>query len=118
MRAWLRYAAATGVVVVVGAVLLGLVLGGRSATAIGVGAGLAWLVQLVAFGLLLRGRRPGGSFVVGWGLGMGLRGLALAGLAWWVVRSGTLPAEPALLGLVGFVFVLVLMEPVFMRVTE
>jgi hypothetical protein len=81
-------------------------------------AGVAYGVQLAAFAVLVRGRRRGTGFLVGWAGGMAMRGAALAGMAIWVTVSDTHHAESALLGLIGFVMVLVLIEPLFLRLAD
>lgn len=115
MRAWVAYA-------VVGAAVLGLLATGVSlllepeaTPAVWLAAAVAYAVQLLAFGALVAGRDSGTSFMVGWGGGMALRFAAVAAMAFWVTQRGTVPAAPALVGLVGFVFILVLLEPVFLR---
>lgn len=75
---------------------------------------LAWATQLVAFGLLVAvlGRK---RFMLGWGAGILFRFLVLGGgLAWVAVAE---PDRPALrlLSLAGILFLLVLLEPVFLR---
>ena len=47
--------------------------------------------------------------------GLALRFGAVGGVAWWLSRSAALPREAALLSLVGFAFLLLLLEPLFLR---
>lgn len=115
MPVWVVYAAGS-------AVLLALLAGGvrlAFATADGgavwLAAGVAWGVQLIAFALLAVARRREAGFMVGWGLGMLLRFAALAGMAVLVTVSEAYDPASALLGLVGFMMVLVLIEPLFLR---
>jgi len=85
--------------------------------AIFAGLAVAWLVQAVAFGILLvTVRRRPKLVVAGWTAGSILR-LAAVGLAAWLTLSGVLalPAEPTLLALVTALFVLLLLEPVVFR---
>lgn len=76
-------------------------------------AGLAVAVQLVAFtiAMLLRKR----NMLLGWGLGSGLRLLVLVVYALVVANVWRVPLAPALLSLVGFLFVTTVVEPVFLK---
>ena len=98
--------------------------GGAAAAAVGVDAARAvgwwrrWRgrVQLVAFGVLRAVRRNTNLFLAAWTGGTVVR-LGLVGVVgFWLWRSRAVPAAPALLGLVGFLFGLLLLEPVFFRV--
>lgn len=105
-----------------GVVVLGLVvsllwpwLDGRGRTGLLVAAGVAWLVQVPAFGLLVRYRGKTRGFLAAW-VGGTLSRMVLVGLAAWAVME--LPAlapAPTLLGLAGFFFGLLLLEPFFFR---
>ena len=70
---------------------------------------------MVAFAGLLWVRNKTELLLAGWVIGMALRFGALGGVAWWLSRSAALPRAAALLSLVGFVFLLLLLEPVFLR---
>lgn len=78
-----------------------------------VSAGLAFVVQLVAFGVarLLQGR----NLLLGWGIGSVLRLIALVLYAVVVARLWRAPIGPALLSFVAFLFVTTVVEPVFLR---
>jgi hypothetical protein len=115
MKALLAYAGVTLVVVVVAAGVLGAVLGGESARAVWLSAVVAYAVQVVAFGILLVTRDRQGLFLVGMVGGMGLRLAVLLGVGLWVTRTGAYPAAALLLSLAGFLFLLLLLEPAFMR---
>jgi hypothetical protein len=81
------------------------------------GLAAAWLVQALAFAILVlfTRRRPGGV-VAGWTLGTFLRLAALTVLAWLTLaRILALPAEPTLIALTIALFALLLLEPVFFR---
>lgn len=78
-------------------------------------AAIAYVVQLLAFLILVKFHGTGSAFMVSWAGGMVLRVLAVVALAVWVMRQPLLSAETALLSLVGFIFLLVLLEPVFLR---
>ena len=115
MKAWSAYAAAG---LAATAVVAGLVLWLGNAEmdrAVLIAAGIAYGLQLVAFALLLLMRDSAQLFLAGWLGGMVLRFGALAACVFWASRTGTIAREPLLLSLVGFVFLLLLLEPVFLR---
>jgi hypothetical protein len=118
MTAWLRYAAVTALILVLLAWGVVLLLSGADPRAVWVAAAAAWLVQLAAFGVLLAGRGREIGFVVGWGGGMAMRFVALAGMAIWVSVSEAHQPESALLSLIGFMMVLTLIEPLFLRMAD
>lgn len=76
-------------------------------------AGLAWSVQVVAFGVLVHFRDRTNRFFAAWAGGTAVRMVLVLLVAWAVVRYPTLPPAPTLLGLAGFFFLLLLLEPVF-----
>ena len=80
-----------------------------------VSAVVAFMLQLAAFGLLVAVRGRGPLFTVGWAGGMMLRFMGLAAMALWLTRSGAPALEAALVSLVGVMFVLVLLEAIFLR---
>lgn len=116
--AWLSYAAASLALLVGSASALGWLMEPDGQRAVWLAAGVAYPVQLLAFGLLVVARRKGRDFMVAWATGMLLRFAVIAGLAFWVTRGESVPAAAALVSLVGFVFVLVLLEPLFLRLTD
>jgi hypothetical protein len=109
------YAAAGLAVVVVACVAAMLLLDADAARAVWFAGGVAWVVQLAAFAGLLLVRQRNELFLMGWLLGLALRFIAVGLVAFWLSRDPVLPLRPALLSLVGFVFVLLLLEPVFLR---
>jgi hypothetical protein len=115
VRAWLGYAGAGLVVVLGGAGLAMLFVSGSAAGAVWFSAGLAWVLQLIAFAVLVAVRERSELFLVGWLGGLVLRFGVVGLVAFWLSRSAVLPLAPALIGLVAFVFVLLLMEPLFLR---
>lgn len=115
LRAWSAYAAASVVLTVVVSVVVTLVADDRTAKAVWLSAGLALVLQATAFALLLRFRDHAALFMAGWLGGMVLRFGTLALFMFWATRFTTLPRGPLLLSLVGFVFMLLLLEPVFLR---
>ena len=114
-NAWLIYAAAGLVAEVAVALIVASILGGRDGQAVWVAAGLAYAVQLGAFALLLFMRDQPNLFLSAWLGGMVLRFGVLAVCAWWLSRSDVLPRSTLLLSYVGFAFLLLLLEPVFVR---
>ena len=71
-----------------------------------------------AFAALLRYRDRREAFLAVWAGGILARlAVVLAG-AYWVMKSPALQPAPALLSLAGFLFVLLLMEPVFFIVRQ
>jgi len=113
LKAYFGYAVTGAGVVALLAGLLGWALGPHAVRSVWWGAGLAYAVQLVAFAALLRFRRGGNAFLAVWGGGVLARLIVVLAGAFWVTRSTTLEPAPALLSLAGFLFVLLLMEPVF-----
>jgi hypothetical protein len=110
----LGYAAVGAGVVVFVAARLGLILRPADAAAVWRAGALAYAVQVVALAVLLLAGR-GQAFLAAWMAGTVARlGLLLA-VALWVVRTAAVPPAPLLLGLVGFLFVLMMLEGVFYR---
>ena len=114
-RAWGLYAVTALVLTAAVAGVVSRFVSQNDARAIWFSAGLACVLQLIAFAGLLRVRNQAQLFLAVWVIGMALRFGALGGVAWWLSRSAALPREAALLSLVGFVFLLLLLEPVFLR---
>ena len=115
MRAWLAYAGVSLLVVAAAAGGVSLATGADADRAIWLSAGVAWGLQLAAFAGLVAVRGRHSLFVAGWAGGMGLRGLALGVLAYVGARTSAFPMEPLLVSFVAFLFVLVLLEPVFLK---
>ena len=118
MRAYLGYALVGAGVLGVLAGLLGWLLGPQAARSIWWAAAIAYVVQLAAFAALLKFRRRATAFLAVWGGGILVRMAVVLAGAYWVMRSDVLEPAPALLGLAGFLFVLVLLEPVFFFVGQ
>ena len=118
MNAWLSYALGAAVVVGLGLIGASFFVSDRALTAVWLAGALAYVVQMLAFAVLLRVRgRDERAFLMGWAGGMALRFVTVVAVALWATRSFD-PATPLLIGLVGFVFVLVLLEPLFLRIAE
>jgi len=109
------YALAAAVLVGAGALALASLLGAGARLAVVSAAVVAYVVQVVAFGSLVWLRSRGSGFFVAWGGGMLLRFAVVLVAAYVSTRVPGLPPVPLLLSLVGFLFVLLLLEPVFFR---
>ncbi len=118
MLSWFAYAAGSAVLLVGLVMVILAVVGGADPRAVWLAAVIAWPVQLMAYAALLAGRRRGHGFVVGWASGMLLRLAAVGAVALWVTRGTAMDPASALLSLVGFLMVLVLLEPLFLRLAE
>ncbi len=83
-----------------------------------IAAGIAFPVQVVAFGLLLRARGEPSRFFVWWGVGVLVRigVVIIVGIV--ALRIESLAAEALLLSLAGFFFGLLLIEPVFLKAAD
>jgi hypothetical protein len=112
IRAWVRYAAfgaaATLIVAAVAAVLV------DDSRAVWVAAGIAYVIQLAAFGLLVTLNSQPQLFMLAWVAGMIFRFGALGVCAAWLSKTNILPQSTTLLSLVGFLFLLLLIEPLFL----
>jgi hypothetical protein len=115
LKAWLAYAGAGLAVVLAGAGLAMPFVSGSAASAVWFSAGVAWLLQLIAFAGLIAVRERAELFLIGWLGGLVLRFGVVGLVAFWLSRSAVLPLAPVLVSLVAFVFVLLLMEPLFLR---
>lgn len=115
MRAWLAYAGVAFALTAGGGALAQLFADDAVAGAIWFGAGLALVLQLLAFAALIAVRERSELFLAGWLLGLVLRFGAVGAVAFWLTRSAVLPVAPVLLSLVMFIFVLLLLEPLFLR---
>ncbi|HEY0671768.1 MAG TPA: hypothetical protein VGD27_05855 [Longimicrobiales bacterium] len=114
-KAWLAYALAGLVLVVLITIVAAALVNDAMRPAIVAAAVIAYGLQLVAFALLLALRDKPHLFMAGWLGGMLLRFGALGACLFWASRTTVLPRTPLVLSLVGFVFMLLLLEPVFLR---
>ncbi|HEX6940009.1 MAG TPA: hypothetical protein VF158_11405 [Longimicrobiales bacterium] len=117
MKAWAQYAGASLVILVGIAAAVGAMARPGVAPAVWAGAAAAYAIQLAAFAALLAVRGRPERFLVAWGGGSLLRFLLVAAMGVWVTRAPAfpLPAAPLLFSVAGFVVLLVLLEPVFLR---
>jgi hypothetical protein len=115
VTAILRYLTVSAIVVVLAAVLVAGWVAPAAGAGVWLAAGVAYLVQAVAFAVLMLARGSGLGWVGAWGGGTFLRLLAVLGATLWVAGSERASAVPILLSLVGFLFLLLMLEPVFFR---
>ncbi len=114
MKKWAIYAVTSALVVGVPASLISFMFEPPARFGIWAGAAAAWVVQALAFALLIATTRRRAKLVLaGWTMGTMLR-LAVVGLLAWLTLGGILglPAEPTLVALVIALFALLLLEPV------
>jgi hypothetical protein len=115
VKAWLGYSATALGVVLAGCAVAALVAPAEAARAVWLSGAVAWVLQLGAFAVLVSVRGRPGLFMGGWVAGLVLRFAALGALAWWLGRDEVVPRPVALLSLVGFMFILLLLEPLYLR---
>lgn len=115
MRSWLSYAAAGMLLTLLAAVIAGWVSGPAGRSGVWFAAGLAYVMQLVAFGVLRAARDAPQLFMGAWAGGILLRFGAVGAVAFWLRRDPVLPLAATLVSLVVFVVLLLLLEPVFLR---
>lgn len=116
MSAALKYAMSCAGVITV--VLLGLwpFLDSASRSGVFAAAAIAVPVQVVAFAVLNHYRGHLSGFLAAWVGGTFVRMAVIAAVAVVVIRSGTEGAVPMLLALAGFLFGLLMLEPIFFGV--
>ncbi len=115
MTQFLRYGgvALAFVLVVIAGCWLWLSPEGR--TGILVAAGVAYPIQMLAFFLLVRFFEDAKRFLLFWVGGTVVRMGVILGAALVLTQVEGLPPAPTLLGLAGFFFGLLLLEPLFLR---
>ena len=118
MRALVRYAVAGFLMIAIAVAALFPFLQDEGRRGVLLAAGVAYPVQIVAFGLLLRARGEPSRFFVWWGVGVAVRigVVVVAGLV--ALRIESLGAEALLLSLAGFFFGLLLIEPAFLKAAD
>ncbi len=115
MSASLRYGAAAVAVVGLGTLVAWPFLGPAGRQGVLLAALVALPVQWIAFSILVRFRGRVKGFMAAWAGGMAVRALAVAAVAFVVIRSGGDAVVPTLLALAGFFFALNLLEPIYFR---
>ena len=114
LRAIATFALVSAAIIAVVGWLLGLVFhSGADARAIWTSAGIAFAVQVVAFGIARA--MAAKNLVAGWGIGVLLRFVVLAVYALLVIRPLGLPPTSALVSLAAFFFLSTLVEPVLLK---
>jgi hypothetical protein len=109
-----RYAVVTIALVAIAAWLLTLALtDAGAASAIGISATVAVVVQIAAFAVTAKMAPK--NVIAAWGAGALARMLTLFVYALLAVRVFGLPAVPALISLAVFLFLSTLLEPLFLR---
>ena len=118
MRALVRYALAGLLMIAVAISALFPFLADEGRTGVVLAAGIAYPVQVTAFGVLLRARREPSRFFVWWGVGVAVRigVVIIVGLV--ALRVEFRGAEALLLSLAGFFFGLLLIEPAFLKAAD
>jgi hypothetical protein len=112
LRGAVRYVVVAGVVAAGLAVVVGWATG--VAGPVWAMAGLAYGTQLAAYLVLASVYGRGRSFMVGWVSGIAIRFSAVMGVAIWVVLQRPAHYAVRLLTLVGVLFALALLEPLFL----
>ena len=115
---WLRYMAVSAGVVVVLGTLIVLVFGREVVAAVATAGAIGLVVQALAAVLLFMfgpGSSQPANFVVGWASGALLRMMAVLATGLWLTRTNAVAEAPALLSMVLFLFVLTLIEPLFLK---
>jgi len=112
-RAIVGYAVVSALAVGLGILGAGLVLGPQDAAAVRTAAVVAYAIQVVSFAALAGARGP--VFFLAWGGGTLLRLGAVLVAGVWLARTQAAPPAPLMLGLAGFLFALLLLEPIFFR---
>lgn len=115
MSASVRYGIAAVAVVGLGVLILWPFLEPAARRGVLLAAAVALPVQLLAFQTLLRFRGRVKGFMAAWAGGMALRALAVAAVAFVVIRGGGESTVSTLLALAGFFFALLLLEPIYFK---
>ena len=113
MKAYLGFAAACVAIIAVIGAAASLFIGPEARQAILASGLVALVVQLVAFAVT-RLLAPAHA-IIGWGIGSGMRFVALVLYALVVAKLWRPPVAAALLSFAGFLFVTTLVEPLFLK---
>ncbi len=115
MRALGRYALAGLLMIAAVVAALFPFLGDEGRKGVLLAAGVAYPVQIAAFGMLLRVHGEPARFFVWWGVGVAVRIGVVITVGLVALRIESLGAEVLLLSLAGFFFGLLLIEPAFLK---
>ena len=118
MRALFRYALAGLFMIAVAVAALFPFLDEVGRRGVLLAAGVAYPVQVAAFGLLLRARGDPSRFFMWWGVGVAVRIAVVIIVGLVALRLESLGAEALLLSLAGFFFGLLLIEPAFLKAAD
>lgn len=111
----LRYGVACAVLVAVSAGGSALWLEPDHVRALFVAGGVAMALQVVGFGLLIAAKNHTNRFLAVWVGGTLVRFAAVGIAAWVLVRRGEPDLLTTLLGLAGYLFAMLLLEPAFLH---
>ncbi|MDX1566443.1 MAG: hypothetical protein R3223_01500 [Longimicrobiales bacterium] len=114
MKEWARYGLASLLILAIVSAGLWPFLDERSRSGLTLAAATAFSTQLVAFGLLRWARRHSERFLMAWAAGILARFGVLGVTALVASRFSGIGTPALVLGLAGFLFVLALMEPLFL----
>ena len=78
-------------------------------------AGIAFPVQVTAFGLLLRAQGEPSRFLFWWGVGVAVRVAVVVAVGFTLARMESVGSEALLLSLAGFFFGMLMVEPAFLK---
>lgn len=114
MRELTRFAAVGALIIAASGGVLTLVFGAEGETrAIVVSAIIAFVVQLLAFGVVRLSAEK--NVIAGWGLGAIMRFLVFVIYALFIVKAFGLPASAAMISMAVFLFLSTLVEPLFLK---
>lgn len=101
------------IIAVAGAILAMLYDGAGERRAIVISALVAFVVQLIAFGIMRLSAEK--NVVAGWGLGAILRFLVFVVYVLVIIKALALPGSAAMISMAVFLFVSTLVEPLFLK---
>lgn len=111
----IRYALISILIVGVGSAILVALLDSTGRSGVLIAAGIALPIQVLAFGLLTRAQGDVTRFFMWWGAGIALRVAVVAGVGLASTRIDPDARTALVLSLVGFFFVLLLLEPILLK---
>ncbi len=110
----LRYAGACTALVAVVALVSALTMDRRGLASVLAAAAVALPVQVAAFTMVARAQVGTNRFLLAWVGGTLVRLVVVGGAGWWLTTLPGLAPLPTLLGLAGFFFLMLIMEPPFL----
>ena len=114
MRGWPRYLLATAALVLLGSGAGLALLPVEARSGLLLAGALAWLVQATGSAVRVRLAHRPERWLVAWGWGSGARLLAVAAAAFAVYRLESVRPLSTLVGLVAYLFTMMLLEPVLL----